>query len=173
MVTITISDEVEMPKRSSPDHQRRACEVGGTRHPGAGFRRWSALVLCVALGLAWNPAVAEGSPSTRPLTGLWAVRIVQPSTGCDWLGEVRLKEQGGVLGGQGSATPSKDSRDPRRCPPLKGAVDGTVQGTTVRFGFATGRLGRAEFSGRVVRGGAEMQGSWSARAAAGQWAAAR
>ena len=80
------------------------------------------------------------------------MRIVQPSTGCDWLGEVRLKEQGGVLGGQGSATPSKDSRDPRRCPPLKGAVDGTVQGTTVRFGFATGRLGRAEFSGRVVRG---------------------
>jgi hypothetical protein len=43
----------------------------------------------------------------------------------------------------------------------------------VRFGFATGRLGRAEFSGRVVKGGAEMQGDWSARAAAGQWAAAR
>jgi hypothetical protein len=133
----------------------------------------SVALTCLSFALACDLALAEGSRSTRPLTGTWAVRIVQPSTGCDWLGEVRLKEQAGVLGGQGSATPSKDSRDPRRCPPLKGAVDGTVQGATVRFGFATGRLGRAEFSGRVVKGGAEMQGDWSARAAAGQWAAAR
>ena len=118
-------------------------------------------------------AVAQARASATSLTGLWAVRIVQPATGCDWLGEVRLNEQGGVLSGQGLARPTKESRDPRRCPPLKGAVDGTVQGTTVRFGFATGRLGRAEFTGRVLRGGAQMQGDWSARAAAGQWAAGR
>ena len=129
----------------------------------------------VFLGLAsiCTFALAEPSTPSRPLTGLWAVRVVQPASGCDWLGEVRLKEQAGVLSGQGSATPSKDSRNPRRCPPLKGAVDGTVQGATVRFGFATGPLGRAEFTGRVLRGGTEMQGDWSARAAAGQWAAGR
>ena len=130
---------------------------------------------CVLLGLALGSSLALAEPASpaRPLTGLWAVRIVQPATGCDWLGEVRLKERAGVLSGQGSATPTKESRDPRRCPPLKGAVDGTVQGATVRFGFATGRLGRAEFTGRVLRGGAQMQGDWTARAAAGQWAAGR
>ena len=137
----------------------------------ASFLRNSAVVL--GLVLMHGHAAAQAPSGGKPLTGLWAVRIAQPASGCDWLGEVRLKEQAGALSGQGSATPSKDSRDPRRCPPLKGAVDGTVQGATVRFGFATGRLGRAEFSGRVVKGGAEMQGDWSARAAAGQWAAAR
>lgn len=133
--------------------------------------RVASVLLCLAL--ACGDAAAQAPASATPLTGLWAVRIVQPATGCDWLGEVRLKEQAGVLSGQGSATPSKDSRNPRRCPPLKGGVDGTVQGATVRFGFATGRLGRAEFTGQALRGGAQMQGDWSARAAAGQWAAGR
>lgn len=141
------------------------------RRCSASFLRRSVVVF--GLVLVHTDAAAQVPSSGRPLTGLWAVRIVQTASGCDWLGEVRLKEQAGVLTGQGSATPSKDSRDPRRCPPLKGAVDGTVQGATVRFGFATGRLGRADFAGRVVKGGAEMQGDWSARAAAGQWAAAR
>lgn len=135
---------------------------------------WARLPAGFWLALAALPtAQAAGSPPTPPLTGLWAVRIVQPSTGCDWVGEVRLNEKAAVLTGEGSAAATKASRDPRRCPPLKGQVNGSVRGEIVRFGFATGRLGKAEFEGRVVKQGREMQGSWSTRSAAGQWAAAR
>ena len=133
------------------------------------------LIVGAAL-VAWPLAATAAGPDTRPapaLTGRWAVRIVQPATGCDWLGEVRLDERAGVLTGEGSATATKASRDPRHCPPLKGEVNGSVRGEIVRFGFATGRLGKAEFEGRIAKQGREMQGSWSTRSAAGQWAAAR
>jgi hypothetical protein len=124
----------------------------------------------VVLAAAWQAGAAAAD---EPLSGRWAVRIVQSSTGCDWTGEVRLDEKDGTLTGDGSAAASKDSRDPRRCPPLKGEVNGTVRGDVVRFGFATGRLGKAEFEGKVVAKSKQMQGLWSARSAAGQWAAAR
>lgn len=144
-----------------------------------------ACALSVAiLFIAWQPPLlaaqgkADAEPAkpadpAPPLTGRWAVRIVQPATGCDWVGEVRLNEKAAVLTGEGSAAATKASRDPRRCPQLKGEVNGSVRGQIVRFGFATGRLGKAEFEGRVVKQGREMQGSWSTRSAAGQWAAAR
>lgn len=134
------------------------------------------LAVALALTGAW-PAVAwpagAGGAVAQPLTGRWAVRIVQPATGCDWVGEVRLDEKATVLTGEGSASATKDSRDPRRCPPLKGEVNGSVRGEIVRFGFATGRLGKAEFEGRIVKQGREMQGTWATRSAAGQWAGAR
>jgi len=135
-------------------------------HPGIGLHGLAIVVLAAA----WQPGAAAAG---EPLTGLWAVRIVQSATGCDWTGEVRLKEKDGALSGDGSATASKDSRDPRRCPPLKGEVNGTVRGDVVRFGFATGRLGKAEFEGKVVAKSKQMHGLWSTRSAAGQWAAAR
>jgi len=126
----------------------------------------------LALSVA-SLARAADAPAAAPLTGRWAVRIVQPTAGCDWVGEVRLTERAGALDGEGSAAPTKDSRNPRRCPQLKGRIAGSVRGGIVRFGFATGRLGKAEFEGRIVKQGKEMQGSWTARSAAGQWAAAR
>ncbi len=148
--------------------------------PGHRLRAISLAMLCLAclpqpLLAREQGAAGPGKPvqPLLPLTGSWAVRIVQPATGCDWVGEVRLKERSGVLTGEGAASATKASRDPRRCPPLKGEVNGAVHGEIVRFGFATGRLGKAEFEGRLVKQGREMHGSWTARSAAGQWAAAR
>jgi hypothetical protein len=135
-------------------------------HRGIGLHGLAIVVLAAA-------CQAGAAAAGEPLTGRWAVRIVQSSTGCDWTGEVRLNEKDGTLTGDGSATASKDSRDPRRCPPLKGEVNGTVRGDVVRFGFATGRLGKAEFEGKLVAKSKQMHGLWSARSAAGQWAAAR
>lgn len=148
--------------------------------PGGRLHALSLAVLCLACLpqplLAREPGTSGSAKSVEPvlpLTGRWAVRIVQPATGCDWVGEVRLNERSAVLTGEGAASATKASRDPRRCPPLKGEVNGSVRGEIVRFGFATGRLGKAEFEGRLVKQGREMQGSWTARSAAGQWAAAR
>lgn len=134
-------------------------------------------VVLTALAALAGPAIVQAAGATTErdasLTGRWGVRIVQPATGCDWVGEVRLDQRSAVLTGEGSASATNHSRDPRRCPPLKGEVNGSVRGEIVRFGFATGRLGKAEFEGRLLKQGSEMQGSWTARSAAGQWAAAR
>lgn len=132
--------------------------------------------LLVIVAGAWPAIAGSASPagaSGKSLNGRWSIRIVQPATGCDWVGEVRLDQSAAVLTGHGSAAATKDSRGASRCPPLKGEVHGSVRGEIVRFGFATGRLGKAEFEGRIAKKGMEMQGSWTTRSAAGQWAAAR
>ena len=104
------------------------------------------------------------------MTGDWGVLIVQRASACEWNGVIRLVERDGQLSGRGSATASSAAP---RCPRLEGQVNGVVRGDVVRFGFGSGALGRAEFEGRIASGGAEMTGTWSARSAAGEWAAAR
>lgn len=123
-----------------------------------------------ALALASLCLLADPALAARPLTGTWAVRIVQPATGCDWTGVVRLVERDRELSGRGSANPSPGAR---RCPRLEGEVNGDVRGAIVRFGFGTGPLGQAQFEGKILEGGDEMNGSWSTRSASGQWAAGR
>ena len=127
----------------------------------------TAATLAFALVVASSPsAVAKG----RTLTGDWGVLIVQRASACEWNGVIRLVERDGQLSGRGSATASSAAL---RCPRLEGQVNGVVQGDVVRFGFGAGALGRAEFEGRIAPGGAEMTGTWTARSAAGEWAAAR
>lgn len=107
------------------------------------------------------------------LDGSWEVHIVQPRTGCTWKGQIRLTEQAGHIAGRGLATPSAESHAPARCPRLEGEVLGKRRGDIVSFGFATGRLGQADFEGRLDGGEQHMHGTWRTRAAAGQWSAGR
>jgi hypothetical protein len=109
----------------------------------------------------------------RALDGAWGVRIVQPRTGCTWVGHIRLTEQAGHIAGRGLATPSAESHAPARCPRLEGDVLGQRRGDIVSFGFATGRLGQADFEGRLDGSEQHMHGTWRTRAAAGQWSAGR
>ena len=129
-----------------------------------------AFALTVALTFAPFPADAADTGKGKSLSGEWGILIVQPVTGCEWNGVIRLIERGGELSGRGSATASSVSP---RCPRLEGKVNGTVQGGLVQFGFGTGPLGRAEFEGSVAAGAGEMTGTWATRSASGDWAAAR
>lgn len=129
-----------------------------------------AAALIFALLSAPLPAPAADATKGRLLTGEWGVLILQPRTGCEWNGVIRLAERAGQLSGRGSATASTSSP---RCPRLRGNVNGTVQGAVVRFGFGTGPLGQAEFEGHVSDSANEMTGTWTTRSASGEWAAAR
>ena len=126
--------------------------------------------LSFALLLTPLPLLAADATAGRLLTGEWGVLIVQPRTGCEWNGAIRLVERDGRITGRGYATAS--SSQPR-CPRLEGKVSGAIQGEVVRFGFGTGALGKAEFEGYVSQSANEMTGTWTTRFAAGEWAAAR
>ena len=126
--------------------------------------------LAFALLMAPPHVLAADATKGRALTGEWGVLILQPRTGCEWNGAIRLAERAGQLSGRGSATASSSSP---RCPRLQGNVSGTVQGAVVRFGFGTGPLGQAEFEGHVSDSANEMTGTWTTRSASGEWAAAR
>ncbi len=120
-----------------------------------------------ALGMSGSLAA---EPPPKPVAGLWAVAIDQPRTGCRWHGHVRLAQRGRRITGSGKAQPAGRNR---RCRPLKGAIDGNVDGNHVRFGFATGELGTADFQGMLDIGGLAMEGRWRARSASGRWWAER
>ena len=138
--------------------------------------RHSPLELMMPLGLAMiglgfglaQPRAAE-APGIS-VAGLWAVVIEQPRRRCRWEGSVRLEQRGDRIAGSGEAKPVGHNR---RCPLLKGKIDGKVDGNSVRFGFATGRLGVADFEGTLGEGGRTMSGRWRGRSAAGQWRAER
>jgi hypothetical protein len=130
------------------------------------------LASAIAACLATAPATPHAH-AAAPIDGTWGVRIVQPDTGCEWVGQIRLDEQAGRIAGRGRAAPTSAARQPARCPMLEGEVQGERRGDVVRFGFATGRLGKADFAGRLDPDGKVMRGSWSARSASGQWAAGR
>ncbi len=125
------------------------------------------LLACVATARAADPA------ARRTLTGDWGVLIVQPATGCEWSGVIRLREQAGRITGDGVAEPPIGPGRTSRCPRLEGQVQGDRRGEIVRFGFATGKLGRADFEGQVAADAKEMTGTWHARAARGEWSAAK
>ena len=136
--------------------------------PMTPWRSMSGLaMLGLALGLS-QPGAAE--PPPRAVAGLWAIAIEQPRTRCRWEGHVRLVQIGRRLTGSGKA--KAVGRAPR-CPPLKGDIDGKVDGDGVRFGFAMGRLGVAEFEGVLGDGGRTLAGRWRGRAASGLWWAER
>jgi|GEM_PF-2797468 len=126
-------------------------------------------MLGLALGLS-QPGAAE--PPPKAVAGLWAIAIAieQPRTRCRWEGHVRLVQIGRRLTGSGKA--KAVGRAPR-CPPLEGNIDGKVDGNGVRFGFAMGRLGVAEFEGVLGDGGRTLAGRWRGRAASGLWWAER
>jgi len=145
----------------------------GSRTPAILAR---ALLLPAALlvhGALPGPARAGDEPPRSELDGDWGVRIVEPATGCEWLGQIRLEETAAKISGRGTAAPGPAARAGARCPRLAGRVEGERRGDVVRFGFATGPLGNADFEGRLAPQGGEMRGSWRTRAAAGQWAAGR
>ena len=124
-------------------------------------------MLGLALGLS-QPLVAE--PPPKSVAGLWAIALEQPRTRCRWEGHVRLAQKGRRLSGSGKA---KAVGRNRRCPPLKGNIDGEVDGNSVRFGFAMGRLGVAEFEGALGDGGRIVAGRWWGPTASGLWWAER
>lgn len=131
--------------------------------------------LLAAIGLAATGvgvALAAQAQDQRTLTGEWGVLIVQPASGCEWDGVIRLRERGGRLSGEGRAVPRRSPAS-ARCPWLEGAIQGERQRETVRFGFATGRLGEADFEGRVAADAQTMTGTWRTRSSRGDWAAAR
>jgi hypothetical protein len=134
--------------------------------------RQSSFTRSVVVACSLAAGTAEVS-AQRAVDGNWGVRIVQPATGCDWVGQIRLSERAGRISGRGQAAPSSEARQPARCPRLEGQVEGERRGEVVRFGFATGRLGKADFEGRLDAGEREMHGTWRARSASGQWAAGR
>ena len=121
----------------------------------------------LALGMSGSYAA---EPPPKAVAGLWAVAIEQPRTRCRWEGHVRLAQKGRRLSGSGKA---KAVGRNRRCPPLKGNIDGRVDGDSVRFGFAMGRLGVAEFEGALGDRGRTLAGRWRGRAASGLWWASR
>jgi len=134
----------------------------------------SRIVLACALGLALAaPAQAADPAPRRDLTGDWGVLIVQPATGCEWTGLIRLREQAGRITGNGVAEPPIVPGRGGRCPRLEGQVQGDRRGEVVRFGFATGKLGQADFEGRVAAEAMEMTGTWRTRSARGDWSAAK
>jgi hypothetical protein len=132
----------------------------------------STLVYAVAIACAATVHAADSS-AQGTLTGDWGVLIVQPAVGCEWTGVIRLREQAGRITGDGVAEPPIGTGRGARCPRLEGQVQGDRRGETVRFGFATGQLGRADFEGRVAAEAKEMTGTWRTRAARGEWSAAK
>jgi len=132
--------------------------------PLRGFALLMTIAGCTGIGAAFA--------ATPTLTGEWGVLIVQPASGCEWDGVLQLREDGGRLSGKGRAAP-RSPQASARCPWLEGAVQGERQRDTVRFGFATGRLGEAAFEGRVVPEAKTMTGTWRTRSARGEWSAAR
>ena len=132
----------------------------------------SLFVMTLVLGMIGfgmsQPRAADAPPNS--VAGLWAVAIEQPRTRCRWEGHVRLAQKGHRITGSGEAKPVGRNR---RCSPLKGNIEGANDGSLVRFGFATGRLGVADFEGTLGDGGRTMSGGWRTRSAAGQWAAER
>jgi hypothetical protein len=104
-----------------------------------------------------------------PTDGAWAVAIEQAGGRCRWEGSVRLAQQGKRIEGSGEARPVAG----KRCPILRGAIEGTVNGRQVRFGFATGGLGTARFDGTLGADARTMTGRWRAGRAAGTWWADR
>jgi len=121
----------------------------------------------LGLDLAQSRA-ADAQPNS--VAGLWVVVIEQPRTRCRWEGSVRLDQEGSRIIGSGAAKPVGRNR---RCPPLKGNIEGAHEGDRVRFGFAMGRLGAADFEGTLGDGGRTMNGRWQGRSAAGPWRAGR
>jgi len=127
-----------------------------------------------AVAIACVATAHTADSSAQPtLTGDWGVLIVQPTTGCEWTGVIRLREQAGRISGDGVAEPPIGLGRGTRCPRLEGQVQGDRRGETVRFGFATGQLGRADFEGRVAADAKEMTGTWRTRSARGDWSAAK
>lgn len=140
-----------------------------SRHRAAIVRAIAALVLTSASWLVGDTQAVRADQHVKlDVTGNWCVEIEHDRRRCHWLGQVRLDQATGALTGEGEATPSH-----RLCPLLKGAVKGSVTGSEVRFGFATGRLGTGEFAGDAAPDGRTLTGTWAARSAAGTWRAER
>jgi len=131
-------------------------------------------LLGLRLSLAAFIVAAAPARSAEPpwydVSGTWRIDIEHKRGQCHWQGQVRLKLDGTHLTGEGEATPQAGQRF---CPVLRGAVEGSVGGQVITFGFATGRLGTGEFDGLLEPGGRKLQGTWSTRAAAGTWRAER
>lgn len=122
-----------------------------------------------ALALASASTVPAAQHGATNVTGDWTVDIEHPRR-CRWQGRVRLDQNGTELTGNGEAAAPPAQRF---CPFLKGEVKGSVDGPRVEFGFATGRLGTGEFAGTLSPGGRRLEGTWTARSAAGNWRAER
>lgn len=138
------------------------------------MKPWHGWALAIALAapapLGPAPPAAAADAPTRAIEGTWRVVIDQSRGRCGWRGTISLTRTGRRIAGEGQASPSKRQR---RCPTLKGAVEGRIEGRQVRFGFATGRLGTAEFEGTLGDKPGIMSGRWSARRASGRWQATR
>lgn len=153
-----------------------AVEAYGERHAPQSVKEylmtpWPVTLVLVLgmLGLGVSQA-RTADVRTDTVSGLWAVAIEQPRAGCRWEGHVRLAQKGKRIAGSGEAKPVARGR---HCAALNGEIKGTRQGARVRFGFATGRLGTADFTGTVGGGGWTMDGRWRTRSAAGRWRAER
>lgn len=141
------------------NRNRLGCFVPGATLPKTHFGLFLVLALVGA-----QPVMAQDQNAT--VEGTWAVAIEQPRTRCRWEGHVRLVQRGLKITGSGKAEPVGRSR---RCPPLEGDIDGKVDGHSVRFGFATGRLGLVEFEGTLGDRARSLAGRWRGRAASGKW----
>lgn len=143
--------------------------------PGRMKGPWSLTFVLLCLGMAFGgfyPVIQGAAAQSGPavVEGHWAVTIERKGRGCVWRGRIRLSQRGGRIAGAGWARAVKRAR---RCPDLKGKVEGEVEGRVVRFGFATGRIGTAWFEGQLASRGSTMRGRWRAGRATGAWSAAR
>lgn len=125
-------------------------------------------VILSGLLAANDGAVGQDQPAS--VAGAWALTIEGRDGRCVWRGRIGLRQHAGRISGAGWARPKNRGR---RCPDLKGKVEGEVEGRVVRFGFATGRLGTAQFEGRLAAGRRVMRGHWDAGRASGVWSARR
>ncbi len=127
--------------------------------------------LSIGVSAIVNPfVVLAAGPDELNVTGIWRVDIEHKRRRCRWQGQVRLDQKGTRLTGSGEAVAPPGQR---LCPRLKGAIEGSVSGRQVKFGFATGRLGTGQFDGALAPGGRLLSGTWSAGSAAGTWRAER
>lgn len=131
--------------------------------------KWLGMAVAALALLGSGPSSAD---DVVKLEGKWNVLISYVTGGCNWLGEVTLKQNGANLEGEGwAATEEKSGAD---CAPmLEGNVAGIIEGRTVQLGFGTGPLGLASFRGLILKGDGDMTGYWSSENAGGDWTASR
>ena len=132
-------------------------ERGGS---GLGSFVFSVLFLCVV----GAPLAASGAN----LTGTWDVAVDLPAEGCRWAGEMSLLQTGTAFTGSAALTRVAGVA----CPPtLSGMLSGTVSGSAISFGLASGEFGNASFAGMVSPDDQSATGTWFADPLNGTWTA--
>ncbi|MFN8626625.1 MAG: hypothetical protein U0587_11695 [Candidatus Binatia bacterium] len=110
--------------------------------------------------------------SAQNVTGTYNLTVILPGS-CTWAGLLSLAQSGTTLTGSGTIQIQPGS-DVGCASTLSGSVNGTVTGSTINFGLATGSLGTAQFTGTISPDGLTLSGTWQVGSSgSGTWTALR